>query len=219
MTKPYTRWWELNGPWQPFVIPIDTPPTSPGDGAQFGVCFNADWEPAVIGALKSLARPETWAGDDLDDLQTTVQRAQTWLDDVQDNCGLSFVDWHYSDVLEEGDFQNFDMSPTADLGTGVLVHFGLAFTALISDFTVGFEFLANSDDEIVCVHVDEFRAEVFGADNTGHFVMNWTDCEGSPNETEFDGHQAVLFNIDATSIVLTCDHNCGIAIFAHGDAL
>lgn len=77
--------WRDNGAYIPFPLPVQAPGGDPNSGTLWTVCFNQNWLPFVLGALKTLTRPETWGtGDFLSDL--TVQRAQQLLQLFAEGC-------------------------------------------------------------------------------------------------------------------------------------
>lgn len=74
------------GAYIPFPNPIPAITTDPLSSEDQSLCWNADWNPAILGALKVLARPETWTGSPAD-IETAMQNAQDILSAIQDGCG------------------------------------------------------------------------------------------------------------------------------------
>jgi hypothetical protein len=74
-----------NGYFIPFTHPVDFPDTELDDEPQVRLCFNADWVPYVLGALKILARPETWEASK-EGRDVLVQEAMSFAGRIQENC-------------------------------------------------------------------------------------------------------------------------------------
>jgi len=64
------------------------PGSSPDTGDLFSVCFNADWLPYVVGALKILTQQETWKGDDQAAIDLAVRRANLLVASVVEGCAV-----------------------------------------------------------------------------------------------------------------------------------
>jgi hypothetical protein len=80
--------WRDNGAFIPFPKPIDAITDDPNASADFGICLAMAWEPAVLGALKTLTRPETWQGSDAD-IATACRNAYAILEAVQEPCSAN----------------------------------------------------------------------------------------------------------------------------------
>jgi len=83
MIKP----WSASGFWPPFPNPVEVPSTDVDATPLAKLCFNADWQPYILGAIKVLARPETWVGT-VDDIKRVTSQAQSLFTDplLSENC-------------------------------------------------------------------------------------------------------------------------------------
>jgi len=93
--------WQNNGSYIPFPRPVTSPDGSFLGTPQVSLCFSAAWTPYVIGALKALARKETWAeGDGQDD--NWVLEARSMIARIEEQClepPPAGINWEL--VLEE----------------------------------------------------------------------------------------------------------------------
>jgi hypothetical protein len=55
--------WQSGGSFIPYPYPVDFPDADIEDTPKVSLCFNESWLPWVLGALKVLARSETWDTD------------------------------------------------------------------------------------------------------------------------------------------------------------
>jgi hypothetical protein len=78
------------------------------------MCINAAWEPYILGALKVLARPETWKGANR---ALAVQKATRLLTMFKDGCPPEF------------DPPNWELQGTTNSGTGGLIYLPLQYTS------------------------------------------------------------------------------------------
>jgi hypothetical protein len=82
--------WQDNGSYIPFPKPIDAITDDPNASPDFGICLSAAWQAAVLGALKVLARPETYQGTDTD-IAASVHNGYAILSAIQNPCGAAPV--------------------------------------------------------------------------------------------------------------------------------
>jgi len=89
--------YDLFGPWISFPRPIPIPLPGSLDDASWCVIINEEWLPAVIGALKVLARPQTWDSNDPEEIAAAQREASNMLAAWQQGCagGVIVPDWHY----------------------------------------------------------------------------------------------------------------------------
>jgi len=78
--------WAYRGAYIPFPLPIPAVTANPFGASDVGLCWADDWTPAILGALKTLTRPETWAGDP-SDIEAAMLGAQLLLSHLVDGCG------------------------------------------------------------------------------------------------------------------------------------
>jgi len=80
--------WPRQGSYIPFPKPIPAVTTDPTGSPDFELCLHIDWQPAVIGALKALTRPESWSGSQAD-IDAAVHGAYQLLASIVEpcNCG------------------------------------------------------------------------------------------------------------------------------------
>lgn len=76
---------EQQGFYTPFQKPVPTPGDESLDDPQTTLCFNVGWQPAILGALKVLTRPETWIGTKAD-IERTTQSAHMLLGQTGEEC-------------------------------------------------------------------------------------------------------------------------------------
>jgi hypothetical protein len=80
--------WHEQGSYIAFPLPIDAITDDPVGSPDWGLCLTAAWQPAVLGALKVLCRPETWVGTDAD-IKTACHNAYRILQAVQEPCNAA----------------------------------------------------------------------------------------------------------------------------------
>lgn|SRR5574340_61126 len=94
------------GPYIPFDKPVEVPGTLADELPLMSVCFNDLWAPSVIGALKVLCRPETWAGTEAD-IKAAIGSAHEIIASLSDGCsGASQGPNWYLDL--NIDYVNYD---------------------------------------------------------------------------------------------------------------
>jgi len=86
---------KASGFWPPYPIPVPVPSSNLVDSPQVKICFNSDWLPYVAGALKVLARPETWIGS-WDEIVRVTDQAQFIFDPSQYGQDCNCADWWFS---------------------------------------------------------------------------------------------------------------------------
>lgn len=77
--------WPVQGSYIPFPRPMAAIVTDPLSAQDWGLCLHADWQPAVLGALKALCRPESWQGSAAD-IATACIMAQTIMSSLTGPC-------------------------------------------------------------------------------------------------------------------------------------
>jgi hypothetical protein len=79
------------------VTDIDSEP-------KMAVCFNEDWMPALVTALKLLTRPEAWTGDTAD-IITACENAHRLIGNVQDGCPslVQGPNWYLFAIINDGE--------------------------------------------------------------------------------------------------------------------
>lgn len=78
--------WAYRGSYIPLPQPIPAILTDPLSAQDAGLCWQDDWTPAIIAALKLLCRPESWTGTD-DQVAACMTSANSLIDAIQDGCG------------------------------------------------------------------------------------------------------------------------------------
>jgi len=87
--------WPFNGSYIPFPKPMAAITTDPTSAADWGLCLHKDWQPAVLGALKALCRPESWQGSEAD-IKTACHMAQSIFASIAEPCGSLSPDIPFS---------------------------------------------------------------------------------------------------------------------------
>jgi len=100
----------------PFPRPIPILEIEPDAAPLVKVCINEDWLPIVVGALKVLAMPQTWANSSNEDTANMVLRASLLLDLFDGNCGTieEDINWFLDFVPGSG-----NDSDIQEMGAGV----------------------------------------------------------------------------------------------------
>jgi len=78
--------WAYRGAYIPFPLPVPAITDDPLSSEDNSLCWSDAWTPAILGALKVLARPETWTGSDTD-IALAMEGAQELLASIIDGCG------------------------------------------------------------------------------------------------------------------------------------
>jgi len=78
-------------PGSSFNVPVDLPGSDPRTGDLFSVCFSFDWLPYVIGCLKQLQNPATWAATNQTDMDTTLQQVEGLINLFMEGCPVIFT--------------------------------------------------------------------------------------------------------------------------------
>jgi hypothetical protein len=84
------------GAFIPFPLPVEGPEEDIRSGPCGVLVFNDSWRPYILGALKVLARPETWKSDDPEKIAGWVEQGmhlQSMLPGISGNIGPCNVDW------------------------------------------------------------------------------------------------------------------------------
>lgn len=94
---------DRQGPYIPFEKPIPVPVSLADEEPLSHICFSSEWLPFVIGALKVLARPETWEGTDLE-INAVSRSAHDLLAAFYDGCPetVPVCNWHLGVVMSHG---------------------------------------------------------------------------------------------------------------------
>jgi hypothetical protein len=85
--------WVYRGAFIPFFRPVPAITTDPLSATDTSLCWNDEWSPAILAALKVLCRPESWTGSEAD-IQTAMFNAQGLLAALTDGCsgtGIPFA--------------------------------------------------------------------------------------------------------------------------------
>ncbi len=101
--------------------PLPIPPTDPSAGTQVSLCFNADWLPYVLGALKQLTARDIWDQSDQDGVTQAVEWANTLIGADAHVCGAS------TETCRSFDFTIDDGGWEAADGYSVTLFGGLGF--------------------------------------------------------------------------------------------
>jgi len=78
--------WAYRGAFIPFHLPVPPPGVDPLSSGDTGLCWADEWTPAILGALKTLTRPETWTGTEAE-IAAAIQGAQDLIGNLDDGCG------------------------------------------------------------------------------------------------------------------------------------
>jgi hypothetical protein len=172
------------GGFAPFRDPVTPPDADPFDGPLFRLDFSEEWLPFVLGALKVLARPETWKRDDLVANDLAVQRGHDLLS-AADRIGEACPDWYFAldQTHESFDASKVQFSPVE---TDECAGQERAYTCDCDVTEVGpATFVAKvalsgyrADDHTPCGgHVTELRCEVTDPLAVGNaYILAGRDC-------------------------------------------
>jgi len=78
--------WRYRASYIPFPLPVPALCQDPLANPDTTLRFNSDWAPYLLGAMKVLARRETYFGTD-EDIDCAAQSAQDWIDNVASQLG------------------------------------------------------------------------------------------------------------------------------------
>lgn len=95
----------------PTPVPVETPPALPGDSPLRCLKFNKYYEPLVRGAVKALARPETYRGL-VADVQDHVYAGRELQTLFADFSGGTTEEWSWE--VTDGSWQYHQYYPLAD---------------------------------------------------------------------------------------------------------
>jgi hypothetical protein len=100
------------GAYVPYTAPLPVPSTEIDAEPMVSLCFNEDWLPYVLGALKQLARYEIWQGSK-EDMAYAVGEATQLAQMFQDGCGTAtpLPNWYWQVDVVSGYWKvmwNFD---------------------------------------------------------------------------------------------------------------
>lgn len=178
---------QRHGPYIPFEKPIPTPISAADDTPLMSICFNQQWLPMVIGALKVLTRPETWVGTDAH-IRSTIASAQNILAMYGNGCSplTRIPNWYPSLTLDHGNFDsdawfNPDYGNYPDGTPWARYDLPVWPDAILNpDVTVTFK--ARSDDSLVGGDVEYIRI-THESDPAGHaFTLSVIDCLDADTE-------------------------------------
>ncbi len=178
----------------PFPTPVDFPDSDIEDTPRVSLCFNADWLPWVLGALKVLARSETWDADQetSDVLVEQAMRLQTL---VTDGCEtvLPVPNWHLELVLTSGfyDADLWNNPQRTTVGGEPALHYRLMTGYALG---VGADVLVrgirNSDDALVGgqmnVHVEAANPTLVEPTSYGETFCDDTTFAETSIDTPYD---------------------------------
>lgn len=162
-------------------------PGVPIDGAPGNViCYNGVWGPAILGALKSLARPETWEGTEAE-INDAVQEA-TGLLAITSEYGFcpQCPNWELGLRLDFCDQMSIDatlynvgacdgcQTPSVFLGVATQPPFGSAgiYVAEVAGFDLGSGALVGG---LIC----EAGFNQVGSLIGNVWTLTWRDCLGN----------------------------------------
>lgn len=185
MTFNPSKW---RGFFAPFRIPFTVtgpPDHTPDELPQVALVMNEFWYPYVQGAVKALARPETYSGD-IDDVKEWVQAGIDLCSDgpcpYPGGGGLS-PDWYLSPQVDT--WVDFSRTDGGQLGTDVFWS-GSAFFR-----TIHVKLLRTSDDTPVGANIVE--CHVTSPSSTPNLSATFTRCDGTYEElTPASGTQYAL---------------------------
>lgn len=78
----------FTGSYLPYPLPNSAIADDPLSGVMWSLCFNANWAPYILGALKVLCRPEIWSGTAAD-IASVTQNAHTLMGQIREFCGVN----------------------------------------------------------------------------------------------------------------------------------
>lgn len=95
------------GPYIPFETPVPIPTALSDDAPLSHICFNSEWLPAVIGALKVLCRPETWEGTD-EDIRSVIASAHDLIATYSSGCDIAATgpNWYLDLEVSNGHYDH-----------------------------------------------------------------------------------------------------------------
>lgn len=98
----------VQGAFIPFTKPVPLPGPLADDEPVMSICFNASWLPAVLGALKSLARPETWQGTP-EDIRSSCASVHDLLSSYEDFCisDPPHLNWYPLLTVVQGAYEEY----------------------------------------------------------------------------------------------------------------
>lgn len=198
------------GPYIPFTKPVPVPGALADDDPLMHVCFNEEWLPAVIGALKVLARPESWQGT-LAEIQDITKSAHDLMASYADGCGRPcpafFPQENATKVTPYDSTKNSLRGcpvcpdcPSAYESYLVVARFSSALG--IARFTAEMRKVSGFHDRCGGDQCDLFARQTdFTAANV--WTFQWRDCLGSNHIETFNGESYHKAGFDAQWWCLT----------------
>jgi len=212
--------WASGGAFIPFPMPVPFPDSDVEETPTVCLRFNEDWLPWVLGALKVLARSETWASD-VEGTDALVEQGHRLLSLVEDPCNPIIVPFYlpYVSALDAGSYDGDLFSqywridnpsePDPEFRI-VLVGAGAVGSAL--DITVRFARVPENCD------VSPFlsRLAISSQNGIGYaYVLTLTDAFGTPEvisdflpfeRTDFELQEFnLVLGSDAATVTITMD--------------
>lgn len=199
------------GPYIPFEKPIPVPASLSDAAPLSSICFNSSWKPMVVGALKVLARPETWEGTDAE-IRATMASAHDLIATAQSGCGaeLSKVSWFPSpnDVLECVDSGTSLFAPLVlpgVFGTMQPLHLGSA-RETEGFWCSAFNFRDSLSFALCGGKIEHFFAWCTDATITPIWQLSWKDCLGMVTTDTRTGISCSQANFECQELCLSALH-------------
>ncbi len=213
---------DLHGPFIPFEKPVPAPTTDATDAPLKSVCFNEEWTPAVIGALKSLTRPETWQGT-LADIERVSRSAHEILASDQPGCGANYfdADW-YLDYSGGGIYQyDFFMEYMEEFNFSYM-HFFVGFAEyvpLLGLAKVRIDPKAADGGFPVGIKIRDFQILQTGVQVPFLGTLEYKDCLGNTTVETFFNRRPDYQNFTAQYIICSANDRFTFGLVGEGNYL
>lgn len=201
---------DIQGPYVPFEKPVPIPSGTMASNPKTSICFNSTWLPAVLGALKVLARPETWIGTKAQ-INATTKDAHDLIAAVSDGC-VDQLDCSPVFVQAVDGWEGHSNSPSVLIkpnlcdGCGSnsrIVVYDQSFNLTGGLADLAFRFKSQDSGHEVGIHICELKA--FQTDGTVGNVWQFAykDCFGVTQFVSGVGTSFTRTGFDAQRIALS----------------
>lgn len=202
---------QQQGPFIPFEKPIPAPITDVTEAPLRSVCFNADWTPAVVGALKVLTRAETWSGTD-DDVKRVSRSAHELLASDQNGCasggGTPCPNWYATHIEADCLSENLQFTQAISTCDGCegneRCYLFTTQVHLVNQLARGgMSFFALSDDTPVGGHICHMFATQTDDTFPQVYNLSYYDCQNVFHVEQFAGSYFFKFDFVAKGFCIT----------------